>query len=245
MFRKTLLASPPDSRDYIYQGTQAAVKDLVDLREWDSPIEDQNSLGSCVGHSIANAYELTLKRLYPLRYKNLSSLFVYYNARLIDGTVGEDVGTTIRSGLKGGNDYGICAEDLWPYRIENFDDRPNDDAYEDGRKRKVVRYQRVSTLEDVIDSLNTFSPVVIAVELFPQFEIIDEIDPVVAMPGDSEQSIGLHAMACVGYNQFKKMLLAKNSFGSTWGARGYCWIPYEYFRKYNVENWRFEILLTQ
>lgn len=236
-----LLRSSPDPRDYIYQSTQAAVKDRVDLREWDSPIEDQNELGSCVGHSIANAYELNLKRSYPGFYRDLSSLFVYYNARLIDGSVGEDVGTTIRSGLKGGRDYGICQERLWPYIIENFDDKPPVSAYEDAATRTVTEYQRVSTLEDILDSLNNFSPVVIALELFPGFDQVDEINPVIAMPSDNELSIGLHAMSCIGYNQSKQMLLAKNSYGRSWGALGYCWIPYKYFKKYNVENWRFEI----
>jgi C1A family cysteine protease len=236
-----LVASAPDSRDHIYQAVQAGIKDRVDLREWDSPVKDQNNLGSCVGHSIANAYEINLKRLYLDNYQDLSSLFVYYNARLIDGTVGQDEGTSIRSGLKGGRDYGICQEDLWPYVIDNFDDRPTDEAYADGRTRTVTEYQRVLSLEAVIDSLNTLSPVVIALELYSAFDTVNEIYPVVPMPQESEQPTGLHAMACIGYNQPQQVLLAKNSYGSSWGANGYCWIPYEYFNRYNVENWRFEI----
>jgi len=236
-----LVKSSLDPRDHVYQGIRTEIKDRVDLREWDSAVEDQNELGSCVGHSIANAYELTLKKLYPSKYENLSSLFVYYNARLVDGTIGEDAGTSIRSGLRGSREYGICREDLWPYVIENFDDKPTAEAYEDAGKRTVTEYQRVSSLEDVVASLNTFSPVVIAVELYPSFVTVDEINPVVPMPGEQDESVGLHAMACVGYNQEKQMLLAKNSYGNSWGARGYCWIPYEYFTKYNVENWRFEI----
>lgn len=212
-----LVKSSLDPRDHIYQGIRTEIKDRVDLREWDSAVEDQNELGSCVGHSIANAYELTLKRLYPRFYENLSSLFVYYNARLVDGTIGEDAGTSIRSGLRGSREYGICREDLWPYVVANFDDKPTAEAYADAEQRTVAEYQRVSSLEDVIDSLNNFSPVVIAVELYSAFDNVDEINPVVPMPQADEQSIGLHAMACVGYDRERQLLLAKNSYGSSWG----------------------------
>ena len=33
---------------------------------------------------------------------------------------------------------------------------------------------------------------------------------------------------CVGFNEFKKVFIVRNSWGSSWGAKGYFYMPYEY-----------------
>ena len=94
------------------------------MRKWDSVIEDQGDLGSCVGNAITNAYELQVRYLYPDKFVELSRLFVYYNSRLFDNSVDEDVGATVRDGLKAAQIYGICSEKLWPYDIKKFKIKP-------------------------------------------------------------------------------------------------------------------------
>ncbi len=92
----------PDFRDFRYGGIAKAVvfPTKVDLRKTCSSIEDQGQLGSCVGNSVVGCLEfLEKKNAEP--FLDLSRLFAYYNARLLDGTTQIDSGAYIRSGIKG------------------------------------------------------------------------------------------------------------------------------------------------
>jgi hypothetical protein len=93
--------SQPDGRDHVYRRSGSTLRNAVDLRSWDSLIEDQHLLGSCSGNAITNSYELQVKQRYPNQFVELSRLFVYYNARLLEGSETTDAGiTTLRSALK-------------------------------------------------------------------------------------------------------------------------------------------------
>jgi C1A family cysteine protease len=42
-------------------------------------------------------------------------------------------------------------------------------------------------------------------------------------------------MLCVGYSDPDRVFIVRNSWGSDWGDKGYCYIPYDYLmsEKYN------------
>ena len=40
--------------------------------------------------------------------------------------------------------------------------------------------------------------------------------------------LGGHAVMAAGYDDERKMLLVRNSWGKDWGEDGYFWMPYEY-----------------
>ena len=42
-------------------------------------------------------------------------------------------------------------------------------------------------------------------------------------------SSGIFVHNCVGYDDEKQAFLVANSWGTTWGLRGFCWMPYAYF----------------
>lgn len=236
-----LKQSKQDLRDYLYKKSGTTLKPSVDLRQYDSLVENQMDLGSCVGNAITNCYELQVKQLYPDTFIDLSRLFVYYNARLLDGTVDSDVGTTIRSGIQAGNHFGLCTETLWPYDVSKFSTRPNPECYRDGSYRTITQYQSLSGLEDILDCLNNDKPAVIGTHLYESFLSIDKTNPVVESPSYDDGYIGAHAMVILGYDLEKKQLLAKNSFGVDWGESGYCYIPFYYAQKEFFERWMFQI----
>lgn len=236
-----LRPSCADSRDYRYQGQRLELREQVDLREWDSAVEDQSTLGSCVGSAIAAAYEHITRRQASDQFVELSKLFIYYNARVLEDAVSLDQGATLRNGLQGCKVYGICREDLWPYKLEQFDDRPPDTAYEDAKHRLIKEYRSLSGLSEILDALDAERPVVIGVTLYEPFLYLDAEHSTVPMPQEGDITAGDHAMVLVGYDQSKKLLLAKNSFGKDWGDQGYCWIPYDYAEKYIFEQWVFDI----
>jgi|694.fasta_scaffold03868_33 C1A family cysteine protease len=234
--------SRQDNRDYIYRNDSTKVlRESVDLREWDSDVESQDSLGSCSANAITNAYELCVNRLYPEYFTHLSRLFIYYNTRAEYGDIQIDNGIFLRDGLKSLAKFGVCEESLWPYDLEKFDDRPTDECYANAKKRKILKYQKLISIYYITQVLNNNKPVVFGMEIYDSFMDLNERISTVNFPGRKEKSLGGHAMCMVGYDLEKRLFLAKNSFGTTWGNNGYCWIPFDYIRQEGYDIWTFDI----
>lgn len=178
--------------------------------------------------------------MYPETFAELSRLFIYYNARAILGETQEDSGTTIRAGIKGIRSNGICSEQIWPYDVNKFDVRPTESAYTDARSRNIDVYQRLVSNDDMIDSLNNSTPVVIGTYVFDEFMNLSSTNSIISMPKNSEYGFG-HALCVIGYDLGKKLFLVKNSFGTEWGDQGYCWMPFDYCDRYVFEKWRFTV----
>lgn len=54
-----------------------------------------------------------------------------------------DSGAQIRDGVKSVASEGDCPEDLWPYDINKFADKPSQNCYDNAVQHKAVQYQRV------------------------------------------------------------------------------------------------------
>jgi C1A family cysteine protease len=234
--------SLPDERDYIYRSNSTkVVRESVDLRKWDTIVESQDSLGSCSSNAITNAYELCVNHKYPEYFTHLSRLFIYYNTRAEYGSITEDEGMFLRDGLKSLAKFGVCAESLWPYDLDKFDDRPTEQCYEDAKKRKIFKYEKLISIYYIIQVLNDNKPVVFGMEIYDSFMDLNERISTVNFPSRKENSLGGHAMCMVGYDLDKRLFLAKNSFGTSWGDNGYCWIPFEYINQEGYDIWTFDI----
>src|SRR5208282_4789539 len=94
-----------------------ALPPKVDLRPHCPAVYDQGQLGSCTGNSIAGAVEF--ERMKQKLTPNFipSRLFIYYNERVIEGTVSTDSGAQIRDGIKVVATEGAPPETDWPYDI--------------------------------------------------------------------------------------------------------------------------------
>ena len=58
----------------------------------------------------------------------------------------------------------------------------------------------------------------------------------IGMPKSNDKIIGGHAVVICGYDDNNRELIARNSWGTYWGDKGYFYIPYEYLR-YCGELW--------
>ena len=80
----------PDHRDFLYAvppATAVALPPGVDLRPNCPPVYDQGQLGSCTANAIAGAIEFEqIKQKLP--EFTPSRLFIYYNERVIEHSVG-------------------------------------------------------------------------------------------------------------------------------------------------------------
>ena len=215
-----------DTRDHLYKFTIAKLPTSVDMRLTCSAIEDQGNLGSCTGNAIAGAIELVYRK--TRRMLDVSRLFIYYEERVLEGTVGYDVGAYIRDGLKVVNKKGAPLENVWPYVESQFAIQPNSAAYTDAAKRKVTAYQRCTDFNAVKAALAAGNPVVVGFDVYESFETI-QVARTGMMPYPNvarEQLLGGHAVCLVGYNDTTQRFIARNSWGTGWGDRGYFYMPY-------------------
>lgn len=215
-----------DIRDYKYQLTGKAQPSTVDLRPYCTPIEDQGNLGSCTGQAIASAIELINKR--SNKYKDISRLFIYYFERLIEGTVNYDSGAYIRDGIKACYTYGASLENLWPYNISKFKMRPTVAALNDGAKRKVTLYERIENHNGCLDALNNGYPIIIGFDVYSSFgsSKVSRTGMMTYPNKRVEQLLGGHAVLLVGYDKLKNYYIARNSWGTNWGDKGYFYMPF-------------------
>jgi hypothetical protein len=166
-------------------------------------------------------------------------LFIYYNTRVIENTVNEDSGTTISGALTVLRKQGACPEPIWPYNISQYAVKPSTEAYASGSKHLMSVYARVLLdLAQMKQCLLDGFPFVFGVLLYSSFENVG-ISGVVPIPRAGEQLLGGHCMACVGFNDAAQQFIVRNSWGSNWGAQGYCYIPYAYLTNsdYMFDMW--------
>ena len=135
----------PDQRDRkfrLLRGTEAptALPSSVDLRPHCPPVYDQGELGSCTANAIAAALEFDAARQ-GLAVNTPSRLFIYYNERVLEGTVGSDSGAQIRDGIKSIAQWGDCPETEWPYDINQFAIQPPQSCYSDAAKHLALVYE--------------------------------------------------------------------------------------------------------
>jgi C1A family cysteine protease len=220
-------ADTVDNRDYKYQVTAKVSPNVVDLRQYCSPIENQGSLGSCTGQSIAGAIELLNKR--NGKPTDVSRLFIYYYERALLGTINYDSGAYIRDGIKVTNHNGVSLERYWPYDISKYKLEPVNEAKNDALTRKVTRYERVADFNGCIDALSNGYPVVVGFYVYQSF-----MSATVARTGNMpypntkrERLLGGHAVLLVGYNKSKKVFIVRNSWGTSWGDKGYFYMPFD------------------
>lgn len=227
----------PDARDYTFHprlfgaDDRIVIPDAVDLRPQCPPVYDQSSLGSCTANAIGSAVEYDLKRQ-GLEDFRPSRLFIYYLERKIEGSVSEDSGAMIRDGIKVIAKYGSPHEDIWPYQIEKFAQRPTRTTFRDARQHKAVTYARVAQSQmDFQRCLAIGFPFVFGFSVYESFESDRTARTgVVSLPRADEAMVGGHAVKAVGYEQIDGALWiwVKNSWGTDWGVKGYFRMPVGY-----------------
>ena len=202
----------------------------VDLRPGCPPtVYDQGRLGSCTANAIAAAFEFDLAKQ-KLDAFMPSRLFIYYNERVVEGTVESDSGAMIRDGIKSVAKLGVCTEESWAYEVSRFAEKPADDCYTAALDNQALSYQRVPrTLDQMRGCLANGYPFVFGFTVYDSFEGREvAATGVVPMPGDGESILGGHAVLAVGYDDETQRFLVRNSWGPGWGQGGYFTIPYSY-----------------
>jgi len=241
------LPDVPDRRDIPFAAVfrvPARAPAKIDLRGGCSAVEQQGNLGSCTAQALVGALEfLELRSLPPpsdkskianpkskiSRFRDLSRLFVYYNERAAMGTVNEDSGAMLRTGIKVLKNIGVCRETIWPYKINRFTEKPPDNCFSEAESHQVTAYQRLHTLAEMKACLAMGLPFVFGFAVY-EHVMSEQVrkSGIIRLPRRNESMIGGHAVMAAGYDDVKGILIFKNSWGTEWGKSGYGFLPYDY-----------------
>jgi len=176
-----------------------------------------------------------LENIETNKFVDLSRLFVYYNARVLEGTVDIDNGAYIRDAIKVLAKQGVCEESLWKYDISKFKSKPPTLCYEQASKRKILEYSRLETLEDMKNCLASGFPFIFGFTIYESLNNMGK-DGIATLPEPTEKSLGGHAVLAVGYDDETKRFLIRNSWGPEWADGGYFTLPYEYLTNRNLSD---------
>lgn len=194
---------------------------------------DQENEGSCVGHGSSAAF-LMQARLEGVVGDDWrpSRQFCYTQARIEDGGEGAesvDSGASIRGGVKGIADFGICSELIWPYFPENLTEKPSDAAYFDAKPRLATQYHSVDLTNRNEVKAAIYQKLFVDYGMSVFNQIFNAPGGVVSFPGSNESPAGGHCVVLIGWTDLGYVF--RNSWGKNWGDFGHGIVPFGY-----VEN---------
>jgi len=210
--------------------TKRKLPKKVNLKSKFSPVYEQNC-GCCTTCAALGCddyyYHGSAKPWVP------SWKFTYYLQRKGDGSdINEDTGSIIADGLRCIRKYGACSSKVWS-NDEPIGKKPSKEAFENGLKgHEVTKYYRITSFTQLREALAKKYPVAATMSWLkqtydPETFILDSWTK-----EDLKKSSDYgHAIVVVGYDDNKKLIEIRNSWGPDWGNNGYIYMTYDQFKK--------------
>jgi len=208
----------------------------VDLSPQMPPPGQQGKQGSCVAWATAYALKSFQEKLelnwsladssgYPEQLHVFSPSFIYNQINN-----GRDGGCHFEDALNLLRDQGIATLAEMPYNPSDYQTKPNSDVASRASRYRIERWDQVevSNIKIIKAHLNNNCPIVFGAEVDEKFK--KTMSRFVWTQKEGE-TLGLHAMVLVGYDDRKRAFKLINSWGREWGDRGYGWIAYDFFPK--------------
>ncbi|MDB5099386.1 MAG: xylellain [Cyanobacteria bacterium RYN_339] len=215
---------------------QGIIPPAVDLRSYCPPVYDQGDLGCCTAFAIAKGLRELQQRQRKETSTPLSALFFYYEERAPLRKTGQDTGATIADGMKVLLNEGCAPETDFPFQPARFTVKPAAAAYQHAGTWKVGKTYHLGSLDSVKTSLARGYAVAMGFECYSSFDKVGK-DGWMAMPKAGEKKDGGHACVAVGYNDKAQCLIVRNSWGASWGDKGYFYMPYAYASSKAVDEY--------
>lgn len=225
-----------------------------DLRKWCSPIEDQESIGSCTANAAVGLVEYFERRAYG-KHIDASRLFLYKVTRKMLNFKG-DTGAFLRTAMGALTLFGVPPEEYWPYDIKNYEKEPPAFCYSFAKNYQAINYVRLDPsgvaknvlLQSIKDNVAKGFPCMFGFTVYNSIQQSSSTGKI-PYPCEGEKIDGGHAVMAVGYDDkmsiknemceraTKGALIIRNSWGAEWGEGGYGFLPYDYVTNGLAEDW--------
>lgn len=201
----------------------------VDWRPLLRPVRDQGQRGVCFSFAFAALKEFDCAVWAGLSGPvgfDLSPEYIAWRTEVAEGTFPNETGASIADTMAVGSSWGICPESFLPYSDgPGFAGNAACDVaaqpYRIGTACTVV----FSDPDNIRKVLAARKCIEIGFACYPSFEATGS-DGVVKPVDPSEGAVGGHAVLLCGYSDAGWLI--RNSWGASWGAQGYCTMPYGY-----------------
>lgn len=231
--RKT--PAPLPSHRMLSRDKTATTPVAVDLRKHCGPVKNQQSLGSCTGHTFSSSIEW-ICRAYLNKQPVLSPLFFYAEELIADGNFPNDDGSDGVTGCNVAVTKGCCEDSLYPDASQQIK-QPTPEMLANALEYRMGAYHGLTGSAVAISVLGdpTPWPVEIGFMVCASFEGDQLAETGIYNPGPSESIIGGHEVLAVGYDvaptpvlrpaECPPAFLIQNSWGEDWALKGYFWMP--------------------
>lgn len=223
----------PDERDYQYVSGESKLPNKVDLRPYFLTPRNQKYTQACTGFAIAGVLEYYLNKEFSMN-REVSPLHLWYFGKKLHGWEKDNKGVWLRNSFKALFNEGFVYEFNFPFKPDYLREPTRGNTYIVVELSKMLlremEYQSISTYQ-VKDALSKGRPIIFGIKLNSSFYgnktgKIKNITP----------SNNSHAMCLVGYDNSTNCYIARNSWDTSWGDDGYCYIPYDYFNEHSHER---------
>ncbi|WP_340115964.1 C1 family peptidase [Pelagibius sp. 7325] len=238
-----VVKDPLDLRDLIYESGLFELPFKVDNRKNVPVILDQGQEGACTGFGLAavvnyhlhNRLDSAPPKTKPVanKEKGASARMLYEMAKRYDEWQGENYeGSSIRGAMKGWSRHGVCAWADWPYDAKK-PGRLTPQRQRAALDRPLGAYYRVRHLHlnQMQAALTEAGILYASAQVHEGWQKVGK-DGVVPY---SKTMIGGHAFAIVGYDRGGFWI--QNSWGPTWGNKGFCYIGYDDWLENAYDCW--------
>lgn len=224
-----------ENLEKIYEPHNVSDKN-IDLRHKFASIRNQGGQGSCASFAVASVIESLVGAK-----NHYSPAFLYWNAREINESTNKDTGASLYDVIKVASSKGDCKEESMPYQADTFTLAPSAIAIEQALECRVIEAKTVEPkLTDIKSALSDGYPVIIAAKIFDSFS--ETKKGFVRLPSSEEATKsqrsdrhGTHAMVVCGFSDEERIFVVRNSWGNSFGDKGYCYIPYAYAQQYFLQ----------
>ena len=231
-FETNAVPDPFDARDLEYRPRLQVLPDEIDRRAGGPRFVYKQEGQSCTGHAVATVINHVLRR--RTARTRVSPYMLYRLARRYDEFPGEaEAGSSLRAAFKGWFNHGVALESTWAtLHMDREPDPDDEDNLNAWRDRPLGAFYRVNPfrLDDVQSAITELNAIAVSGIIHDGW-----ISPVRVRKGSrteyiirrdiSPRSRGGHAYCLVGYDEIG--FLVQNSWGPTWGDRGFATLPYE------------------
>lgn len=227
-YRVDLTPSRPDLRDWLFTPPpDLLIPDDMDLVS--GFCYDQGQEGSCTGNAQAKIFRMMLKLQGYTDYE-VSRAMIYYNSRMLEGTVNQDSGSTIEDSMKAFAKWGACNEQMMPYVPGDYTRAPSAAAYAEGLNHQVLSYGIVGQTElEIGAALAMGHPISIGTSIYSNFA--PDANGIIPMPSGGLE--GAHDLVVSGRILSKRLYIIDNSWSQFWGiilsgTPGRAYLPFDY-----------------
>jgi C1A family cysteine protease len=187
-------------------GLRIALPESFDLRPQLTPIRDQGSTSQCVAYAAAAMKEYQERRENQLN-TNFSPQFIYTLRS------NPDDGMTIPNAMTILKQYGCPFDASFPRGAKTITSK----VYEEARNFRISSHSYINSPEGLKQALIEQGPVIILLKCYNNQSNFWQGS------GDYDSN---HAVAIVGYDDAEARYLIRNSWGTSWGKKGYGYFPY-------------------